>query len=247
MAQRSSRFHATERLRLSCGIGLALAAHVALGFLALQSELPQLTRPAAPLHWVELAERDPEATAQPAAARAALQSSRTEAAPRTQPRVRRVSVNRTSPMQQPLATPAPERIAAPLGGGGSKALAAAYGSGSDALAKVAAAGTPSARAVLIADSAACTGIFPTAANSERGVVTVALRVAATGRASGARLLDERPLGEGFGGAARQCLERVRFQPALDRLGRPVASESVLRLRFARHTPAKRALSAALSR
>jgi TonB family protein len=93
----------------------------------------------------------------------------------------------------------------------------------------------------------CSGVFPAQARSERGVVTVALRVSTNGRAVATRIVDERPAREGFGGAARHCLGRVRFQPALDASGQAVASTSVLRLRFARHPSPRRPLSAALSR
>jgi hypothetical protein len=76
---------------------------------------------------------------------------------------------------------------------------------------------------------------------------MAMRVAPTGRVFAGHVLDERPLGEGFAGAARRCLERVRFQPALDSRGKPMGSSSVLRLRFARHLGKRRALTAALAR
>ncbi|HEY6555833.1 MAG TPA: energy transducer TonB [Polyangiaceae bacterium] len=106
-------------------------------------------------------------------------------------------------------------------------------------------GTLATRAVLVASTAACNGFFPALAASDDGVVTLSMQVTPSGHAHAGRVLDELPLGEGFGDAARRCLQRVRFQPALDRHGQPVASTSVLRLRFARHPGARRRLTAAL--
>lgn len=106
---------------------------------------------------------------------------------------------------------------------------------------------PGARAVLIAQTAACDGLFPHTAASDGGVVTLSMQVTPHGRAHASRIVDEQPRGEGFGAAARRCLERIRFQPARSAQGLAIESTSVLRLRFARHLGARRTLSAAATR
>lgn len=79
----------------------------------------------------------------------------------------------------------------------------------------------------------CRGMFPRGAEHDEGSVVVALRVTPSGVPTGPRVLEEFPRGEGFAEAARACLPRLRFEPAADAEGVPVAAESVVRLRFHR--------------
>ncbi len=86
---------------------------------------------------------------------------------------------------------------------------------------------------LLADQRPCQGIFPTGTDHDRGVVTVKLSVSAQGEPGAPRILSESPRGEGFDRATQICLPQLRFAPAQDAEGRPVASQSVLRLKFRR--------------
>ncbi|HLV20077.1 MAG TPA: energy transducer TonB [Polyangiaceae bacterium] len=79
----------------------------------------------------------------------------------------------------------------------------------------------------------CAGLFPWQAEADEGTVTMRLAVTPRGVAHHPEVLAESPRGHGFGRAAASCLSRMRFEPATDRSGKPVASSSVVRLRFAR--------------
>lgn len=79
----------------------------------------------------------------------------------------------------------------------------------------------------------CRDVFPSRAEGDRGMVTVALQITERGAASATNILSEQPSGQGFARAARLCSERLRFDPAIDEAGWPVASRSVVRLRFVR--------------
>lgn len=95
---------------------------------------------------------------------------------------------------------------------------------------------------LVGHGSSCADLFPHSANSDRGVVEVALRVAVSGQPLDSQIVDEVPRDQGFALAARHCVRRLRFTPALDGSGHAVASRSVVRLRFERHSPtASRAL------
>lgn len=88
----------------------------------------------------------------------------------------------------------------------------------------------------------CGDLFPHSARRDDGTVEVALELAQSGEPLASRIVDEAPRGQGFGVAASHCVRRLRFAPALDRSGQPVASRSVVQLRFARrHESARAAL------
>jgi hypothetical protein len=86
---------------------------------------------------------------------------------------------------------------------------------------------------LVSNGDLCGDVFPREAKSDKGVVTLSLGVTRTGATTRAVVVLEQPPGQGFGRAARLCSERLRFQPAFDVVGRPVAAKSVVRLHFAR--------------
>jgi hypothetical protein len=86
---------------------------------------------------------------------------------------------------------------------------------------------------LLAEANPCRGMFPERTKRDHGVVTVALQVTKVGAALQPRILSELPAGEGFARAAELCSQRLRFQPGRDAAGQPIATNSVVRLRFAR--------------
>ena len=45
--------------------------------------------------------------------------------------------------------------------------------------------------------------------------------------------SEAPIGQGFARAARECLQRQRFAPALDRRGKPALARTRITIRFSR--------------
>ena len=79
----------------------------------------------------------------------------------------------------------------------------------------------------------CTGYFPATASVDHGAVQIHVHVDATGHTRGARVLNEMPSGQEFGRAARACAAALRFVPASDRLGSPIAGEAKLELSFTR--------------
>lgn len=79
----------------------------------------------------------------------------------------------------------------------------------------------------------CAGLFPWDARVDDGTVLLALEVTPAGLPQRPRIVQESPRGHGFAEAARSCLHRIRFEPAADREGAPIASRSVVRLRFHR--------------
>ena len=89
------------------------------------------------------------------------------------------------------------------------------------------------RRARLATPDACRRFFPNEASDDSGVAVVSLHVGENGAASAPRLLEERPLHQGFGRAALGCAPLLRFAPAQRDDGVRVASESVVKLRFAR--------------
>lgn len=87
------------------------------------------------------------------------------------------------------------------------------------------------RLIPVAD--VCRGVFPEHTDANAGTVTVALRVSDSGRPASLRIVDERPTAQGFAGSARLCVPRLRFEPAADSAGLPIAANSIVRLRFVR--------------
>jgi Gram-negative bacterial TonB protein C-terminal len=79
----------------------------------------------------------------------------------------------------------------------------------------------------------CGGYFPASAKADHGRVRVHVRVDQAGRASVTRVLTELPGGQDFGSAARACAAALRFAPATDQLGTPVAGDAKLELSFHR--------------
>lgn len=81
----------------------------------------------------------------------------------------------------------------------------------------------------------CAGYFPRHAHVPAGEVRLAVWVDATGHARVSQVIAERPLREGFGPAARGCVEKLRFAPARDDHGMAVPGRAELRIRFRRRS------------
>jgi hypothetical protein len=142
----------------------------------------------------------------------------------------------------PLAAPA-----SPLGGALSKrdgtgrapsdhvtGAATPARSGEDGTSRSHAAGSARARGPgLLARGDICSRYFPSHAHANLGRVQISVQVDAAGHARASRVLLESPLGNEFGSAARACAAALRFVPAIDRRGAPVAGEAKLELRFRR--------------
>jgi hypothetical protein len=79
----------------------------------------------------------------------------------------------------------------------------------------------------------CRGFFPERAQRHHGSVTVIATVRASGAIARLEIEAEDPVGEGFAYAARACLSRQRFEPALDERGLPAAARTRIVLRFSR--------------
>jgi len=97
-------------------------------------------------------------------------------------------------------------------------------------------GTDAGEAVqprLLAWSNPCAGYFPTGAHVAHGSVQVSVEVGASGQITTTQVMAEHPRDEGFGRAARACIEQLRFSPARTSEGRPVAGRARLLLRFDR--------------
>jgi protein TonB len=80
---------------------------------------------------------------------------------------------------------------------------------------------------------ACAGYYPSEADADSGAVTLTLVVRADGAVTSSAVLSESPAGQGFGKAARACLQNKRFEPSLDRAGNVVAAATTLKVRFVR--------------
>jgi protein TonB len=120
-------------------------------------------------------------------------------------------------------------LGATPGGVGAPSRQTAVPVGAEPLAAVA---SLSRRAVLLAQNP-CAGFYPSEASADSGAVTLTLVVRADGRVSSALVVSESPGGEGFGKAARACVEAQHFEPSLDREGRAVAAATTIKLRFSR--------------
>jgi protein TonB len=79
----------------------------------------------------------------------------------------------------------------------------------------------------------CRGFFPQGAQTNRGEVSVIATVRDQGSVVRTEIESEAPLGQGFGAAARACLTKQRFEPALDDAGKPTAARTRVRITFAR--------------
>ncbi|HSO30957.1 MAG TPA: TonB family protein, partial [Labilithrix sp.] len=89
------------------------------------------------------------------------------------------------------------------------------------------------RRAALHEANACAGFYPSEADSDAGAVTLTLVVRADGAVSSASVVSETPAGQGFGKAARACLQKKQFEPALDRAGIPVTAATTIKLRFSR--------------
>jgi len=79
----------------------------------------------------------------------------------------------------------------------------------------------------------CRGYFPERARQDQGSVTLLATLRADGKVARLQLEAESPTGEGFGDAAKACLTRGQFTPALDDAGHPTAARTRVVVRFAR--------------
>jgi protein TonB len=96
--------------------------------------------------------------------------------------------------------------------------------------------TPAAdlsRRATLSEANACAGFYPSEASADSGTVALTLVVRADGSVTSAAVVSESPAGQGFGLAARSCLQRKRFEPSLDRAGKAVAAATTIRVRFVR--------------
>lgn len=80
---------------------------------------------------------------------------------------------------------------------------------------------------------ACAGFYPSEAEADSGSVTLTLVVRADGVVASSSVLSEAPAKQGFGKAARACLQQKRFDPSLDRAGKPVAAATTIKVSFVR--------------
>jgi hypothetical protein len=85
--------------------------------------------------------------------------------------------------------------------------------------------------VLLGDS--CRGYFPDHARPDQGLVSIIATVQASGAIVRLEIESETPGGEGFASAARACLARRKFVPALDEHGEPTGARTRINLRFTR--------------
>lgn len=114
-------------------------------------------------------------------------------------------------------------------GAGSAPVRTVAGSPSDVLVPAA---NLSRRAALN-ERDACAGFYPSEADADSGAVTLTVVVRADGGVSSASVVSESPAGQGFGKAARACIQRKRFEPSLDQSGTAVAAATTIKLRFVR--------------
>lgn len=89
------------------------------------------------------------------------------------------------------------------------------------------------RAPRLGDPDACKGFFPASADDDVGEATVQVVVKPSGEVASVTLVSESPRGQGFGSATRSCLAARRFEPALDKAGRPAAAVTAVRVRYSR--------------
>lgn len=85
--------------------------------------------------------------------------------------------------------------------------------------------------VLLGDS--CRGYFPDRARPDQGLVSIIATVQGSGAIARLEIESETPAGEGFAIAARACLARRRFVPALDEHGEATGARTRINLRFTR--------------
>ena len=79
----------------------------------------------------------------------------------------------------------------------------------------------------------CRGHFPAQSANDLGVVAVVALITPAGAIAKLDIESETPSGQGFARAARECLQRQRFAPALDRQGKPALARTRVTIRFSR--------------
>ena len=79
----------------------------------------------------------------------------------------------------------------------------------------------------------CRGYCPPRGRHNTGRVALLATLRASGAIARIEIESETPPGEGFAAAARTCLARGRFSPALDERGQPTATRARVTLRFTR--------------
>jgi protein TonB len=89
------------------------------------------------------------------------------------------------------------------------------------------------RRAALHEANACAGFYPSEADADSGAVTLTLVVRADGRVSSTSIVSETPVGQGFGRAARACLQTKQLEPSLDRSGTPVTAATTIKLHFSR--------------
>jgi hypothetical protein len=85
---------------------------------------------------------------------------------------------------------------------------------------------------LVADDP-CKGYYPSDAIVDSAFATVRVIVESDGRTRNVQLIGEDPTGQGFGNAARRCLQTQRWNPAKDHAGKTVPTATTFRIRFHR--------------
>jgi hypothetical protein len=79
----------------------------------------------------------------------------------------------------------------------------------------------------------CRGYFPDQAQTDLGRVALIAIVRPDGSIAKLDVASETPPGQGFAHAARACIQTQRFDPALDKKGRPATARTQISLRFSR--------------
>lgn len=80
---------------------------------------------------------------------------------------------------------------------------------------------------------ACKGFFPGDADDDVATVKVMVTVKPGGEVASVTVMDENPKGQGFGKAARNCLLPAKFEPALDKDGKPTSGTLQFNIKFTR--------------
>lgn len=86
---------------------------------------------------------------------------------------------------------------------------------------------------LLSSGNPCRGFFPAAAAIDHAAVRISVEVDSAGHARASRVLAESPGGQHFRQAAQACAAALRFAPAADLDGSPIAGVAKLELRFDR--------------
>ncbi len=234
-----------DRLRLLATFFVAGLGHVSVVALAGSSRAaPVRAAATAPIDVTVAADEttSPEASNDERATSASrIRSDETRAGLETQSRstrsaqspVRRVSADvqaREPSAPRVAATSEPALAATTAVASSSSSLSGAEGEGPDSIMTGAAVVR---KPRLVAEREPCRGVFPSRANCDRGTVTLAVDVTESGTTAAPRIVSEEPAGQGFANAARLCSANLHFHPASDGEGRPIASSSVVRLRFER--------------